>query len=199
MDEHKKSYSTDKSFIGVETHKYTDGVHSGTGYTQEDANEAYQRAKHEDLDNVHQVVKPDACDSWLWNSKGDKVDRSSDDDSSSSSNSESSSSGSGGCFITTACVQAKGLPDNCRELTILRNFRDTYMNNLDNGSSEIKSYYNTAPTIVSKINSRLDKDEIWVNVYNRLSVAISMIELNDLNGAYKYYKNLVTDLKELTD
>jgi hypothetical protein len=196
MDEHKKSYSSSKSLIGVETHKYTDGVHSGTGYTQEDANEAYQRAKHEDLDNVHQVVKPDACDSWLWNSQGDKVERSSDDDSS-SSNSDSSSSG--GCFITTACVQAKGLPDNCKELTILRNFRDTYMRNLGNGSSEIENYYNTAPAIVSKINNRLDKNEIWVKVYDRLSVAINMIELNDLNGAYNYYKNLVTDLKELTD
>lgn len=42
------------------------------------------------------------------------------------SRSSKSSSGSGkkGCFITTAACELRGLPDDCRELTTLRRFRD---------------------------------------------------------------------------
>ena len=31
---------------------------------------------------------------------------------------------SGGCFLTSACTEARGLPDDCHELTVLRSFRD---------------------------------------------------------------------------
>lgn len=34
---------------------------------------------------------------------------------------------SGGCFVTTACVKMLGLPDDCREMTVLRNFRDSLL------------------------------------------------------------------------
>ena len=35
-----------------------------------------------------------------------------------------SGSSSGGCYFTSACVEAQGLPDDCHELTALRKFRD---------------------------------------------------------------------------
>src|SRR6185295_8850185 len=34
------------------------------------------------------------------------------------------------CFITTACAQAQGLPDDCEELTVLRGLRDDYIRQL---------------------------------------------------------------------
>ena len=34
---------------------------------------------------------------------------------------------SGGCFLTSACTEARGLPDDCHELTVLRAFRDGYL------------------------------------------------------------------------
>lgn len=40
------------------------------------------------------------------------------------SKSSSSNNNSSGCYLTSACVNAKGLPDDCEELTVLRNFRD---------------------------------------------------------------------------
>ena len=32
-----------------------------------------------------------------------------------------------GCFLTTATVKYMGKPDDCYELTVLRDFRDKYM------------------------------------------------------------------------
>lgn len=32
-----------------------------------------------------------------------------------------------GCYLTSACTKARGLPDNCEELTILRKFRDEWL------------------------------------------------------------------------
>ena len=60
---------------------------------------------------------------------------------------------SGGCFLTTACTEAKGLPDNCRELETLRHFRDNYMMNVPEGKADIAHYYKTAPSIVNAINN----------------------------------------------
>ena len=54
---------------------------------------------------------------------------------------------SGGCFLTTACTEAKGLPDNCRELETLRHFRDNYMMNVPEGKADIAHYYKTAPSV----------------------------------------------------
>ena len=62
---------------------------------------------------------------------------------------------SGGCFLTSACVEAKGLTDNCRELMVLRTFRDTYLKNRECGCLDICEYYHVAPTIVEKIKLNL--------------------------------------------
>ena len=46
-----------------------------------------------------------------------------------------------GCFLTSACVEARGLPDDCYELRVLRNFRDSYLVKQDCGECEINHYY----------------------------------------------------------
>lgn len=43
----------------------------------------------------------------------------------SNSKDKSSLKESSGCFLTSACVKYKGLSDDCKELTELRQFRDT--------------------------------------------------------------------------
>lgn len=48
---------------------------------------------------------------------------------------------SGGCYLTTACVEAKGLPDDCEELTILRDFRDHWLKKQPGGAEEIAEYH----------------------------------------------------------
>jgi hypothetical protein len=55
------------------------------------------------------------------------------------------------CFLTTACVKYYGLPDDCKELTILRQFRDHYMKEFKEGRQAIQEYYHLAPKIVEEI------------------------------------------------
>ena len=55
------------------------------------------------------------------------------------------------CFLTTACVHYAGLPDDCEELTGMRNFRDAYLLSLPNGQAMYDEYYRLAPAIVEAI------------------------------------------------
>ena len=43
----------------------------------------------------------------------------------------------GGCYLTTACVAARGLPDTCIELQTLRAFRDGVLARQPGGREEI--------------------------------------------------------------
>src|SRR3954470_9525489 len=45
------------------------------------------------------------------------------------------------CFITTACCELLGLPDNCFELRLLRRYRDRVLARLPGGREKIALYY----------------------------------------------------------
>lgn len=102
---------------------------------------------------------------------------------------KSSSSGSSGCYLTTACVVARGLPDDCNELQTLRAFRDTFLASLPDGQNEINQYYRMAPDIVSSIDQRENRDEIWNQVYDELiAPCVRMIQADKNDAAYRLYK-----------
>lgn len=123
-----------------------------------------------------------------------------DSDNSSSSDSDSSSgggsSGDSGCYLTTACISAKGLPDNCLELRTLRNFRDNQLAQTLQGRRDIKEYYSVAPEIVQAINERTNSEEIWNKVYGEIQKAVSLVLKENFNEAYEHYKNLTSNLKK---
>lgn len=48
----------------------------------------------------------------------------------------SKESDNGGCYLTTACVAARGLPDTCTELQTLRAFRDGVLARQPGGQQE---------------------------------------------------------------
>ena len=65
------------------------------------------------------------------------------------------------CFISTACIESKGLPDDCEELNCLRHFRDKFVGNLPCGNELIEEYYKIAPKIVSAINGTKNPNKIY--------------------------------------
>lgn len=101
---------------------------------------------------------------------------------------------SSGCFLTTACVEYKGLTDDCRELNTLRNFRDTYMDK--NYADNIKEYYAIAPKIVEHINSLTasEKEEVYNDIYNTVIECCKLIDNNELESTYLKYKDMVNSL-----
>lgn len=108
-----------------------------------------------------------------------------------------SSSSSSSCFLTSACVEAKGLPDDCHELTVLRNFRDTFMKENEEYAPAICEYYHTAPSIVEKINAMPDRMQIYEDIYNDLVLpCVELIEKGENKDAYIKYRQYVLMLKE---
>ena len=80
-----------------------------------------------------------------------------------------------GCYLTTACTENRGLPDDCYELETLRGFRDNILRKNKNGREIIDEYYATAPAIVSIIHSIPEKNKYLNFIYEKL--VLKTIEL----------------------
>ena len=98
---------------------------------------------------------------------------------------------SGGCFLTSACTEARGLPDDCHELTVLRAFRDGYLR------SQPEEYYAVAPKIVDAIRSKADAMEAFDAIYRELvEPCVAMIERGENVEAHALYRSYVLRLKK---
>jgi len=113
---------------------------------------------------------------------------------------EGSGSGGGGdssCFITTACIEAKGLSENCPELNVLRTFRDEYIENLPEGEKAIREYYEIAPQIVAGINSAENPKKVYLDLYERLvSKSLELIHFGEKDEAFKNGMEIYNELKQ---
>ena len=72
--------------------------------------------------------------------------------------SEKTSTSGSGCYLTSACLKhfKTKFDDNCKELSILRWFRDNYV-----PEEDIDYYYDIAPEIVNGINNNLYANDIY--------------------------------------
>ncbi len=103
-----------------------------------------------------------------------------------------------GCFLTSACVEAKGLPDDCYELVTLRKFRDEYLANQEGGQCEISHYYHVAPKIVSRIKSSPHASSVFTKIYEELVVpCVKLIDKGELESAHKKYREYVIMLEKM--
>lgn len=103
-----------------------------------------------------------------------------------------------GCFLTTACCQHKGLPDDCHELQTLRKFRDEKLMTTDFGKEMIRRYYRDAPEIVEKLDTRPDKGEIYGRVYEKICQIVELAENGNDGQATIEYLLMTYDLMHLT-
>lgn len=101
-----------------------------------------------------------------------------------------------GCYITTACIQQNGLDDDCEELTVLRNFRDTYLLNKTNGNELIDLYYQYAPMILHSIQKRDDEEEILERLYKIIRQCVDAIKNGNNEFAFATYYKMVIELKD---
>lgn len=110
---------------------------------------------------------------------------------------EASGSSSGPCFLTSACVEARELSDNCYQLQTLRAFRDGYLAGLPEGEAEIQEYYRIAPIIVEKIKAQPDALEILDRIYNELvEPCVGLILSGDNEKAHQKYRDYVARLQK---
>lgn len=105
--------------------------------------------------------------------------------------------GSGGCYLTSACVEARGLADDCRELTVLRRFRDGWLKEQPCGGCDVEEYYCTAPAIVEAIRKLPNAAEVFDAIYRELvRPCVALIDGGDNAGAYRAYKDYTRKLRE---
>ncbi|MBR5409111.1 MAG: hypothetical protein IK104_00420 [Clostridia bacterium] len=104
------------------------------------------------------------------------------------------------CFVTTACIRARGLPDDCEELTQLRRFRDEYVLRTQDGKEDVDTYYRLAPAVVEKINARADSKEVWERVYTEMILpCLAFIREGKYEQAYRLYKEYTLTLADLPE
>lgn len=92
---------------------------------------------------------------------------------------------SGGCYLTTACCEYKGLPDDCEELEVLRKFRDEYV-----PAVLVVEYYKTAPNIVPMLT-----DKELEHIYQVITACVKDIKEDKKESALNRYTNMVAQLQ----
>lgn len=100
------------------------------------------------------------------------------------------------CFLTSACVSHKGLPDNCEELTVLRHFRDSYMKSTPEGTQLVELYYRIAPEIVKKIEHSQEKDALYEDIYCKVCTCVQLIQEGNLAKTQELYTVMLKELME---
>ena len=98
------------------------------------------------------------------------------------------------CYLTTACTQFKGLPDDCDELTTLRTFRDTFLRALPDGDTLVDLYYRRAPFILAGINRQKNKEDIYEALYKVIRFCVKAVKEGNNELALHTYKTAVEQL-----
>jgi hypothetical protein len=109
---------------------------------------------------------------------------------------ETADAASSRCFITTACVRARGMADDCEILTLLRGFRDGYMMTTPASEEMVADYYNVAPRIVAAIDATSEPEPIYDAIYEILVDCAEGIKNEAFEDALDTYKGMVTDLTD---
>ena len=101
--------------------------------------------------------------------------------------------GNGGCFLTEAVVGARGIEaDDGPTLTVLRAFRDGYMQETPERRALVARYYEIAPRIVAAI-PREHEDWIWIGA--QVDEAVAAIRAGENDRAFAIYVAMVRRLE----
>jgi hypothetical protein len=101
------------------------------------------------------------------------------------------------CYISTAVVRHYGFSDDCYYLSVLRRFRDEYILNSGNAErmSDLKRYYEIAPSVVDWIDSQPNAEAIWSDLATTIAESVKAIECGEYDRAYDLYKTRILNLQ----
>lgn len=101
------------------------------------------------------------------------------------------------CYITTAVCNALDMPENCKELVMLKDYRDNILAMEEGGEEIINEYYDIAPTIVKRINKSESCNEEYKTLYDEfISKCIDDIEQKQFDICKSHYMEMMNSLKE---
>lgn len=101
------------------------------------------------------------------------------------------------CYITTAVCRSRNQADDCYELNLLRDYRDTYLSATEEGKAVVEAYYDVAPTIVNRIDREQNSREIYEEIYQSyLKKCVGLIEADELEKCRGVYTDMVEELEK---
>lgn len=107
---------------------------------------------------------------------------------------EAKENSGGGCYLTTACVEYAGLPDDCYELQLLRKFRDHVVMRMPNGPAMVLEYYAHAPEIVHAIKKSKAANSELAQILCEVRDIASTIESGSVRIAIWKYRAMYNRL-----
>lgn len=127
---------------------------------------------------------------------GTNMDTSSSGSSGGSGDSGGGCSSGGGCYVTTACLEALGLPKDSLELKAMKTLTKEHILKSFKGKRDYVAYQRRGPAIAQAIDAREDSQNVWKRIYERLQdVSASVVE-NNYEGAHNLYKDLMLSLEK---
>ena len=96
------------------------------------------------------------------------------------------------CFITTACCNLLGLPDDNNILNTFRKFRDEHLG----GKKGVKDYYEKAPKILKAMSELNETDYLYLMISKYLIPCYRYIKDGDNYLAESLYIEMFNHLKE---
>lgn len=101
------------------------------------------------------------------------------------------------CFVTTAVCQGLRKPQDCKEIILMKQFRDGYFSESAEGKQLIQEYYDIAPTIVKRISREADPEEKYRYLWNTyIKKCVDHIENGRNEQCSSLYETMMSELKE---
>lgn len=101
------------------------------------------------------------------------------------------------CYVTTAVCQNLNKGENCEELRLIKEFRDSYLSETEGGPELIEEYYDIAPTLVKRIarDAEAEAKYIWLwNTY--LAPCVAYIKSGQMETCRETYCHMMEELKK---
>jgi hypothetical protein len=98
----------------------------------------------------------------------------------------------GGCFLTTACCELLGLPDDNNILQTFRAWRDEHLG----GKEGIPEYYENAPLILEAMEAKGEVDYLYAVTSKYIIPIFKMLKEERWDDAYPAYREMVSHLTE---
>lgn len=101
------------------------------------------------------------------------------------------------CYVTTAVCQGLHKGTDCKEIMLMKKYRDEYLLKQEDGEEVIKAYYDMAPTIVKRIARDKSPEEKYRYLWEHyLQFCIAMIEKERYQECKQTYMQMVEELQK---
>lgn len=96
------------------------------------------------------------------------------------------------CLLSSACVAARGLPDDCDELTALRKFRRDHLEGTPRGNNILLEYQDIGSKILRWLEGCVDRKALYEDLYWRLVIGtVNLIRMEKFDAAIDHYQSIV--------